>query len=209
VADIQRNHAEYNKLLNHYSQSTWCNIKKVLLLSDHFSDLSRDAVSLWNGGIMLKKEIGFCFAWALDYVNKDSWVMTPSMERFFIRHSIRPPKNRIVLSNQNFLLPLSDRQKEAVILNNIFGLDHQTLASTMGITKGSSYGLISSIYEKLEIGKILIGENDIHDYIPSHSNIELAVQNICAKVKDNGSRKINQKNELVFHIVTCPQIEHI
>lgn len=205
VADIQKDLRNVEKTLIQDSHHIWSKAKKVLLLTDDLIRLSKDALSLWSGGILLKREIGFCFAWALEYINKHFWVMTPTIDELLSKQSIQPPNNSLKLSNQNFLLPLSKRQKEAAILNIILGLDHQTLANTMGITRGSSYGLISSIYEKLEISDLLQGKSDIFDYIPTSSDIKQNVDKICLTVMNKGSTQINQKNGLVFHIVTCPQ----
>jgi hypothetical protein len=205
VADLQENITAFKEETLFYGSHVCSKAKKVLLLSGQVRKLPKDALSIWDGGILIKGEIGFCFAWALDYIRKGFWVMTPSVDVFFTQHTIRLPENRIVLSNQNFLLPLSKRQREAVILNIILGLDHQTLSDAMGITKGSSYGLISSIYDKLEISKLLIGENNIHDYIPPQTDIEVAVDRIRSTFIAQGSTEISQKTGLVFHILTCPQ----
>ena len=181
--------------------------QKVILLINSLIKLKPSILMVDNlAGVLDRNEINLGLAWAVDFANQGYFVTTPRPNEVLNIKRRITTKELIILSNFGYSMPFSRRQKEAIIMNIILGLDHRKTAKEMGITQGSSYGLISSIYQRMEIDGLLKREFSIDEFIPGQKLISEKVENLCDSVKKNGSTHISEKLDLVFHILTCPEI---
>jgi hypothetical protein len=181
--------------------------QKILLLTNNLIKHNSNILINSNlAGVLDRKEINLSLAWAADYAHRGHFVTTPrTYEMLDIRRRIKT-EDMIVLSNRDYPIPFSKRQREAIVMNIILGLDHRKTSKELGITPGSSYGLISSIYKRMEIDRLLRQENSIEEYIPRQQFITEKVNKLREDVKKHGTTHVSEKLDLVFHILTCPEI---
>jgi hypothetical protein len=98
------------------------------------------------------------------------------------------------------------RQEEVFWLGIILQLDHRTIAEELSITEGSSYGLISGLYRRLDIDTLLRGESSLREFIPEQNLLQETCEKIREEVKTSGTTHCRDKSELVFHLLTHPEI---
>jgi DNA-binding NarL/FixJ family response regulator len=157
-------------------------------------------------GVLIKKEIGYCLGWALDYCRQGYWVMSPGVSNWTASQPPSPRHKLMILSQPDHQYGLTPRQQEAFWLGIILGLDHRTMAEELSITEGSSYGLISAIYRRLDIDNLLRGESELEKFIPEEQTLASTCKEIQKEVRKTGSTHIRDKAELVFHLFTHPEI---
>jgi DNA-binding NarL/FixJ family response regulator len=160
-------------------------------------------------GVLIKDEINFGLAWALDFAQRGYWVMSPSIQNEMHTRRVPIPNKSMVLRCSPSICGFSPRQIEAIWLGIVMGLDRRIIAREMDITEGTSYGLISAVYRRIGIDELLLGEADLEEYIPEQNTIRSALTSAQSQVLVSGSTHIKDKSELVFHLLTCPEIVEV
>jgi DNA-binding NarL/FixJ family response regulator len=157
-------------------------------------------------GVLVRQEIGYSLGWALDYACQGYWVTTPAALSWLPSQERAYFDSLMVLSQPAHPYDLTPRQEEAFWLGIILRLDHRTMAEELAITEGSSYGLISALYRRLDIDMLLRGESNLNEFIPQQEVLSDTYEKIQAEVKQSGTTHVRDKAELVFHLLTHPEI---
>jgi len=156
-------------------------------------------------GYLLKDEIGNSLAWAAAIASGGDWVLTPSIQEALFRLDLALPGKGVVIDGRNLIAELTDREAEVARMAFIFSLDRHDLADELNISKDWSYGLVSSVYNKLGLDEILRGEVDPTAYLGSNELVLDHLRDIISQLK--GSSKARDIETLAFHIFTMPEIE--
>ena len=196
----------YITYLKNHSDKNWA-FNNTLIITDQAQAIDKSVfTSRQVKGVLIKNEIMFGLAWALDFAQRGYWVMSPGIENELVYRKIPVPHKHIVLQSDPSFYCFSPRQLEAIWLGIILGLDRRIIAREMDITEGTSYGLISAVYRRLGVDELLNGEAELEDYIPEQGTIKNALASAQSQVLISGSTHIRDKSELVFHLLTCPDL---
>ena len=196
----------YTTYLKRHGDKNWF-FKNTVIITNQAQTFDKSLFTSHQvRGILIKNEIMFGLAWALDFAHRGYWVMSPGIENELVYRNIPLPHNHMVLRSDPSLYCFSPRQLEAIWLGIILGLDRRIIAREMDITEGTSYGLISAVYRRLGVDELLNGEAELEDYIPEQGTIKNALASAQSQVLASGSTHIRDKSELVFHLLTCPDL---
>ncbi len=159
-------------------------------------------------GYVLKDEINFSLAWAIDLALTGKWVITESVRslasaiRFSLPHPCMMLDGRKTLQST-----LSRHQAEVSRLAFLFSMERRELADELGIVEDWSYGLVSQIYEHLGVKDILSDTEALQSYFGDQPLILAHIQKIKAEGKN--SFKAHDLETLAFHIITMPEMVEV
>ena len=110
-------------------------------------------------GYILKNEINYSLAWAIDIALTGKWVVTEGVRSLAADMRYTLPHPCVVMDGRKTLQStLSKHQAEVSRLAFLFSMERRELADEMGIVEDWSYGLVSQIYEQLGVKDILNDE---------------------------------------------------
>ncbi|MEI7850038.1 MAG: hypothetical protein WCK35_29870 [Chloroflexota bacterium] len=169
-------------------------------------------------GFILKDEIRYALAWAVSLAAEGHTIITPGVCDSF--ENTNPlPRGTLILDGRNPIARFSKRDTEAARLAFMFSMERRDLADELEISEDYSYGLVSSLYEKMGLNDVLKGDVDPEQYFGNHPAVKAhlkqafeTIQKVDAKKatsKKNQSKKIKDKETLAFHLLTLPYIEEI
>jgi DNA-binding NarL/FixJ family response regulator len=156
-------------------------------------------------GYILKNEINYSLAWAIDHAMSGKWVVTEGVQalsstlRFPLPHPCVVMDGRKTLQNT-----LSKHQANVSRLAFLFSMERRELADELGIVEDWSYGLVSQIYEQLGIKDILNDDEVVRSYFEHQPLLLAHIQKIHSAGKN--SMKARDLETLAFHIITMPEM---
>ncbi len=156
-------------------------------------------------GYILKTEINFSLAWAIDIALSGKYVVTEGVRSLAaeMRHSL--PHPCVVMDGRKTLQStLSRHQAEVSRLAFLFSMERRELADELGIVEDWSYGLVSQIYEQLGVKDILNDDESLMSYFGDQPLILAHIEKIRAAGKN--SIKAHDLETLAFHIITMPEM---
>jgi DNA-binding NarL/FixJ family response regulator len=156
-------------------------------------------------GYLLKNEINYSLAWAIDIALSGKWVITESVRSLASAMRFPLPHPCVILDGRKTLQStLSKHQAEVSRLAFLFSMERRELADELGIVEDWSYGLVSQIYEQLGVKDILNDDEDLQSYFGDQPLILSHVEKIRAAGKN--SAKAHDLETLAFHIITMPEM---
>jgi DNA-binding NarL/FixJ family response regulator len=157
-------------------------------------------------GYILKKEINYSLAWAIDIALSGKWVITEGVRSLASAMRFPLPHPCVVLDGRKTLQStLSKHQADVSRLAFLFSMERRELADELGIVEDWGYGLVSQIYEQLGVKDILNDEESLQSYFGDQPLIISHVEKIRASRKN--SVKAHDLETLAFHIITMPEME--
>jgi DNA-binding NarL/FixJ family response regulator len=159
-------------------------------------------------GYILKNEINFSLAWAIDLAMSGKWVVTESIRSLASAINFPLPHPCTVLDGRKTLQStLSKHQANVSRLAFLFSMERRELADELGIVEDWSYGLVSQIYEQLGIKDILNDDDAMNSYFEHQPLLLAHIQRIRAAGKN--SMKAQDLETLAFHIITMPEMVEV
>jgi hypothetical protein len=156
-------------------------------------------------GYILKNEINYSLAWAIDIALTGKWVVTEGVRSLAADMRYSLPRPCVVMDGRKTLQStLSKHQAEVSRLAFLFSMERRELADEMGIVEDWSYGLVSQIYEQLGVKDILNDDESLQSYFGDQPLILAHVEKIRAAGKN--SIKAHDLETLAFHIITMPEM---
>jgi DNA-binding NarL/FixJ family response regulator len=156
-------------------------------------------------GYVLKNEINFSLAWAIDIAMTGKWVITEGVRSLASAMRFPIPHPCVVMDGRKTLQStLSRHQAEVSRLAFLFSMERKELADELGIVEDWSYGLVSQIYEQLGVKDILNDDEELKSYFADQPLILAHIEKIRAEGK--GSVKAHDLETLAFHIITLPEM---
>ena len=156
-------------------------------------------------GYILKNEISYSLAWAIDIALSGKWVITEGVRSLASALRFPLPRPCVVLDGRRTLQStLSRHQADVSRLAFLFSMERRELADELGVVEDWGYGLVSQIYEQLGIKDILNDEEVVDSYF---ANEPLILSHIH-KIRSTGisSVKTHDLETLAFHIITMPEM---
>jgi hypothetical protein len=156
-------------------------------------------------GYILKNEISYSLAWAIDIAMSGKWVITESIRSLASAMRFPLPRPCVVLDGRRTLQStLSRHQADVSRLAFLFSMERRELADELGVVEDWGYGLVSQIYEVLGIKDILNDEEVVDSYFANEPLILSHIQ----KIRSTGisSVKTHDLETLAFHIITMPEM---
>ena len=156
-------------------------------------------------GYILKNEINYSLAWAIDIALSGKWVITEGVRSLASAIRFPLPHPCVVLDGRKTLQStLSKHQADVSRLAFLFSMERRELADELGIVEDWGYGLVSQIYEQLGVKDILNDEESLQSYFGDQPLILSHVEKIRAAGKN--SVKAHDLETLAFHIITMPEM---
>ncbi len=159
-------------------------------------------------GYILKNEINFSLAWAIDIAMTGKWVITEGVRTLASAMRFAIPHPCVVMDGRKTLQStLSKRQADVSRLAFLFSMERKELADELGIVEDWGYGLVSQIYEQLGVKDILNDSEAEMSYFADQPLILSHIEKIKAEGKN--SVKAHDLETLAFHIITMPEMVEI
>ncbi len=156
-------------------------------------------------GYILKTEINFSLAWAIDIAMMGKWVVTESIRSLAAGLNYPLPHPCVVMDGRKTMQStLSRHQAEVSRLAFLFSMERRELADELGIVEDWSYGLVSQIYEQLGVKDLLTDDEALKSYFGDQPLILAHIEKIRAAGKN--SMKAHDLETLAFHIITMPEM---
>ncbi len=156
-------------------------------------------------GYILKNEINYSLAWAIDIALRGKCVVTEGVRSLAAGMRYTLPHPCVMLDGRKTLQStLSKHQAEVSRLAFLFSMERRELADEMGIVEDWSYGLVSQIYEQLGVKDIINDDEALQSYFGDQPLILAHVEKIRAAGKN--SIKAHDLETLAFHIITMPEM---
>jgi len=177
----------------------------VLCTGTHASmHLFRQASIPTLRGYILKSEIEFALAWAVDLISQGKWVTTPGIEKMAIDAGFDLPRPYCVIDGRKSIWALSDHQLRVARLAFLFSMERRELADEMQVTTEWSYGLVSGLYKELGISAPLGLDFDPRELFGNNRILLGHFRRITGGAKS--ARKGQDLETLAFHLLTIPEI---
>ena len=170
------------------SQNVWKYISRVPLIS----------------GYILKSEINYSLAWAVDLATEGYWVVTPGVQFLANKLAMVLPQNSLVLDGRRTINNLTDHEIKVARMALIFSMERRELSDELGVSNDWGYGLVSALYKKLGLEEVLSGEVEPSSYLGTHPTVLERVQFITNELQL--SKKAKDLETLAFHMITMPEI---
>jgi hypothetical protein len=156
-------------------------------------------------GYILKNEIEFSLAWAIDIALRGKWVMTEGVRSLAADMRFQLPHPCMVLDGRKTIQStLSKHQADVSRLAFLFSMERRELADELGIVEDWGYGLVSQVYEQLGVKDILNDDEALQSYFGDQPLILAHVKKI--RETGNHSIKAHDLETLAFHLITMPEM---
>ncbi len=156
-------------------------------------------------GYLLKSEINFSLAWAIDIALSGKWVITEGVRSLASAMRFPLPHPCVVMDGRKTLQStLSRHQADVSRLAFLFSMERRELADELGIVEDWSYGLVSQIYEQLGVKDILTDDEELQSYFHDQPLILSHIKKIREEGKN--SMKSHDLETLAFHLITMPEM---
>ncbi len=156
-------------------------------------------------GYIIKDEILYAFASAVVWATQGRFIITPRVQR--ISGEVSLPDITLIMSGVKSITNFTQRESDLIRLGILFNLSQRDIADEMVISTNWVSEIMSNIYEKLELNKILSGSLPLEmliedETIRAHC---LAVINRAGHLaKGKTLRSAPWVSTLAFHIMTAP-----
>jgi DNA-binding NarL/FixJ family response regulator len=159
-------------------------------------------------GYILKDEINFSLAWAIDVALSGKWVVTESIQALATSMRFPLPRPYVLLDGRKTIQQtLTKRQADVSRLAFLFSMERRELADELGIVEDWSYGLVSQIYEQLGVKDILNDTEALESYFGNQPLILSHIHKIHQEGKT--TFKAHDMETLAFHIITMPEMVEV
>lgn len=156
-------------------------------------------------GYILKDEISYSLAWAIDTALSGKWVLTEGVRSLASAIRFPIPCPCVVLDGRKTLQStLSRHQADVSRLAFLFSMERRELADELGVVEDWGYGLVSQVYEQLGVKDVLNDEEIMNSYFANQPLILAHIQRI--RSAGRASVKAQDLETLAFHIITMPEI---
>lgn len=156
-------------------------------------------------GYILKNEISYSLAWAIDIAMSGKWVVTEGVRSLAASMRFPLPRPCEVLDGRRTLQStLSEHQADVSRLAFLFSMERRELADELGVVEDWGYGLVSQIYTQLGVKDVLTDDEAMVSYFGNQPLILSHIQKIRATGK--ASVKAHDLETLAFHIITMPEM---
>ena len=159
-------------------------------------------------GYILKGEIRNSLAWAASLAAEGKFVITPGVYGL-MKSDPRLPDEFLILDGRRSIVPLSELDAARAVMAFIFSMERHELADELGISADFSYGVVSSLYEKIGLNDVLEGNVEPEEFFGSHPALIRHFRSTLENLKKTKSKKARDKESLAFHLLTAPDIEEI
>ena len=134
------------------------------------------------------------------------WVMTPGIESLLAEGGLNLPGKSLVLDGRMQIYNFTESEARVARLALLFSIERRDMADELKISKAWSYGVVSSIYDKMGMEAILTSQVDPTEYLGDNPLV-------LAHLKENiqrlgNSRKAQDMETLAFHLLTMPDIRN-
>jgi DNA-binding NarL/FixJ family response regulator len=156
-------------------------------------------------GYVLKGEIPYSLAWAINLAMQGNWVATLGVESLMSTSAFAIPKSFMVLDGLQAPFGFSDeRQAHEARLAILFSMERHELANELGIAEGWSYGKVRDYYEKMGLKALLDNEIDPEEDLKGQT---LILSYLDEMKKDySGEGKVKWMETMAFHLLTMPKV---
>jgi len=159
-------------------------------------------------GYILKDEVSYSLAWAVDLALSGKWVITDSIRSTAFTLGIPLPEPCVIIDGRKTLTEhLTPHQAHVARLAFLFSMERRELADELGVVEDWSYGLVSQIYAQLGLKDILEDEDVLKSNFGEHALLMAHINKL--KEHGNGSIKARALETLAFHLITMPEIVQI
>jgi DNA-binding NarL/FixJ family response regulator len=156
-------------------------------------------------GYILKDEISYSLAWAVDLALEGKWVITDSIRSMAFTLGIPLPEPCVIIDGRKTLQEhLTPHQAEVARLAFLFSMERRELADELGVVEDWSYGLVSQIYAQLGVKEMLQDEEMLEANFGEHALLMAHIQKLKSESKP--SQKARALETLAFHLITMPEI---
>jgi DNA-binding NarL/FixJ family response regulator len=169
-------------------------------------------------GYILKGEICHALAWAVALAAEDKKILSPGIYDL-LKGDLSFPSKTLVLDGRNPVANFSPRDTEASRLAFMFSMERRDLADEMMISEDYSFGLVSSLYEKLGLNDLIRGDVRLDQIFADQPVIQFHFQQVIDFIKTRKDDekaddtkfklKVKDKETLAYHMLTMPLIEEI
>ena len=160
-------------------------------------------------GYLIKGDIRFSLAWAVDVAADGEWVMTSTADDFLGDSRIPLPRPRVILKGQDSIPGLTADQANTARLAFIFSMERTEMADEMILSQGWIYGKIGELYDKIGVNGLLSGELSLEYFLGDDPIILKHFQDIMNSFENGKQSKASQMETLAFHLLTQPIVHKI
>lgn len=156
-------------------------------------------------GYVIKGEIPYSLAWAINIAMKGKWVTTPQIYHLASDRGLPIPDNYIVVDGHQSPFKINDkRQAYEARLAILFSMERHELADELGITEGWSYGKVRGYYQEMGLKEMLDEESVLEQNLKGENLILTYLKEMR---KDySGEGKVKWMETMAFHLLTMPKV---
>jgi DNA-binding NarL/FixJ family response regulator len=156
-------------------------------------------------GYVLKGEIPYSLAWAINLAKKGKWVTTPQVYKMAINGGLSIPRSCTVLDGNQSPFRITDtRQAYEARLAILFSMERHELADELGIAEGWSYGKVRGYYQEMGLKEMLAEESALEENLKGENLILSYLEEMR---KDySGEGKVKWMETMAFHLLTMPKV---
>jgi hypothetical protein len=122
-----------------------------------------------------------------------------------IKGGFQFPQPCLVLDGRHTFSNFTEHQANVARLAFLFSMERRNLAGELGINEEWSYGLVSSVYEKLGLKDLLQEDVEAKEYFGNNELVLANFRKIKKSFQDSG--KARDMETLAFHILTMPEVK--
>lgn len=159
-------------------------------------------------GYVLKDEIRYSLPWAVSLASNKRLVITPGVSTTIERLN-SAQVGTLILDGRKPIAALSELEEKRSRLVFVFSMERHEFADEEGISEDFSYGVVSSLYQKLGLNDVLEGDVDPSLYFGDHPAVLKHLKETFDFIRKTKSKKVKNKETLAFHLLTLPEIEEI
>lgn len=155
-------------------------------------------------GYIIKSEIHFSLAWAVDFGSGSHWVITPGVAELALNSEVANRKQLIILDGRKTISKLTDHEVEVARLALVFSMERRDFSREFNITYDWGNGLVSQLYTKIGLQEVLSGDISPEAFVGDHPIILGRIKEIIKEI--GSSKKARDMESLAFHIITMPDV---
>jgi DNA-binding NarL/FixJ family response regulator len=160
-------------------------------------------------GYIVKSEIRYALAWAVVRAKEGRWVITPGIRTIAAREGISLHPETLVMRGRNPASTFTPREQQIARLAVLFNMRRKDVADELMLSYHHVRGLVTQVYEKLELSDILAGETDPAVFFPGQRKVLERFQKATANESKGKRAGSIEAATLVFHLLTVPHEEEL
>jgi len=159
----------------------------------------KNILTLQCHGYVIKDEISYGLAAAVQYVAMGRWVITPSVKSIAAEYRIELPHEKMVIINHVGLDFLTQREKQILELSILFNLSQRDVSDETGISRNQVGKYVRRAYVKMGLDDFLVRENLPEGIFES---ILVLHRFKKAQIHHLNKQRVPNKATLAFHLLT-------